>query len=171
MRSITLYKIVDPQGNGSFQAAQAYKLYSDKIPTIPNNIRMKGLCMSYNMAEDVYEKFAEQLLDVLEQHNAPKMLDKWTDITDPTFQTVSICVDDILLAPDFHNNLTSWKTHPDDIKRLYDKLHNAVQAASSQQIKPINFDNKWYDECLRDIKKAELNDKWFSDCLNLMKNN
>jgi hypothetical protein len=169
MRSITLYKIVDSNGNGNYQALQAYRFYSDRLPTLPKNILMTGLSMSYNMDDTQYERFADQLMDVFEQHNALQMLEKWTDINDPTFVTVSVCMDNILLTPDFHNNLTSWKTHPDIIKQYYQKLLNVVKTSSSQEIQGIDFDNKWYDECIRSFKEMEIKDKILSDLLANMK--
>ncbi len=146
---ISLYRVVRTEASvrsetalGSFEIAEGYRIFTEQDVHIPFGYMLMGVATHKN-----YDNWFEQtIIPIIEQHNGDKMFDTWaySQLEDPEHVTIAMCIDDVLVAPDLLNNMTSFFDGPKDHLVILRSIGQSVRKFTNRKIRIPPICASWW---------------------------
>lgn len=144
MTTITMYRIKKNNVAGhpnKFRVSQAYRIMTEVPIQVPREFMLQGV----SMHENYIEWFESTVMPILEKHNGDNIMDSWAvpSYKDPEHVTISICINDTLVAPDILYNTTSIVDSPKAHRHIVDSIQQAIAESDNKSIVVPPQDQKW----------------------------
>ena len=115
------------------------------IGDIPSNYSLHGLTI-----RDVDKStWLNNLMNAFEKNNLYSILDKYFGLLQLFSEnTIALTYDNVIIAPDFLNNLSSYLSHPDEVLKTYLDIQETILHRTGATYDMVPHDEKWYKEQL-----------------------
>ena len=141
---VTIYNIFQDENDDRMRVDECITLTNVETFTMSDDVKM------HNLFTNNYEtEISKYLGCVFESRDIEGDIDKWTDGT-----TVAITIDDYLVVADMDNNLTSFRTPPEEVEEIYNQVYCAIAVYSerSARVKKIPFCEQWKADRLKEVR-------------------